>query len=153
MSNSPDNPPFSATELSHFVACAHLTLLDRAAKLGGPKPPKYNDPALEVLWQRGLQHEERYEAGLREQGLAVMRIEAPPPSRDSWQHHTAATLEAMKAGLEVIVQGGLWHGRWVGKPDFLRRMEEVSTGVWSYDVVDTKLTREAKAGALLQVLL
>lgn len=153
MSHSPDGPTFSATELSHFVACSHLALLDRAAKSGGPTPPKYDDPALEVLWLRGLQHEARYEAALREQGLSVMRIEAPAPSNDSWQHHTAATLEAMRAGLEVIVQGGLWHGRWVGKPDFLRRTEGVSADVWAYDVVDTKLAREAKAGALLQVLL
>ena len=41
---------------------------------------------------------------------------------------------------------------WLGKPDFLRRVEVPSDfGDWSYEVVDTKLAREAKAGAVLQI--
>jgi len=36
---------FSATDLSKYLACNHLTLLDRLTALGGAKPPKYPDPA------------------------------------------------------------------------------------------------------------
>ena len=49
---------FSATDLSHFVACRHLTLLSRHTALGGPKP-RHFDPALAVLRQRGIEHEQR----------------------------------------------------------------------------------------------
>ena len=41
----------SATDLSKFLSCTHVTLLDRLTALGlQPKPPKYDDPALEALW-------------------------------------------------------------------------------------------------------
>ena len=33
---------FSATDLANFLACPHLSLLDRATALGAPKPTKYD---------------------------------------------------------------------------------------------------------------
>ncbi len=40
---------------------------------------------------------------------------------------------------------------WLGRPDFLARVETPShLGDWSYEVVDAKLSRSAKAGAVLQ---
>jgi predicted RecB family nuclease len=153
MSRTPDALTFSATDLSHFVACAQLALLNHAVKCGAPKPPTYADPALEVLRLRGLEHERQYEERLRDEGLEIHRIAALPPSPDSWERYTAATLGLMRQGVDVIVQGGLALGPWVGKPDFLRKVQGVSATAWAYDVVDTKLARHAKAGALLQVLL
>ena len=48
----------------------------------------------------------------------------------------------------------LFDGRWGGYPDFLRRVETPSgLGDWSYEVVDAKLAREAKGGAVLQISL
>ena len=44
----------SATDLSNFLACPHLSLLNRHTALGGPKPRVFEDPGLEVLRQRGL---------------------------------------------------------------------------------------------------
>jgi predicted RecB family nuclease len=152
----PHHLTFAATDLSNFLGCSHLALLDRAAKQGGPKPPKYDDPALEVLQQRGIEHEQAYEAQLRGRGLNVVRVDEPSralPRHDYWERYTAATLELMRRGVDVVVQGGLWDGQWVGKPDFLLRVDARSTSDWTYDVVDTKLAREAKGGALLQVLL
>ena len=46
----------SATDLSGFLACRHLTALEQAKAFGGPKPPKFDDPGAEVLRQRGLEH-------------------------------------------------------------------------------------------------
>ncbi|MEX1181996.1 MAG: hypothetical protein WEF86_02095, partial [Gemmatimonadota bacterium] len=139
---------FSATDLSHFLACGHLTLLTRRAATGeGPKPPKYDDPALEVLWQRGLQHEQAHLAKLREAGKCTGELVEPDralPYNERWTAYAAMTLEAMRAGADVIFQGGLFDGTWVGKVDFLMRVERPSTlGAWSYEVVDTKLAREA----------
>ena len=62
------------------------------------------------------------------------------------------TLEAMRAGADVIHQAVLFDGRRLGYADFLRRVEQPShLGSWSYEVWDTKLARHAKASAVLQV--
>ncbi len=149
---------FSATDLSHFLACSHLTLLDRRTALGGPQPPKYDDPSLEVLWQRGLEHEQAFLAALRsDASLRVIQILAPSqelPRLEYWAKYAGATRDAMRSGAHVIYQGALFDGTWLGRPDFLTRVERRSQlGDWSYEVVDTKLAREAKGGALLQILL
>src|SRR6266568_3329082 len=49
-------------------------------------------------------------------------------------------------------QATFFDGRWLGKADFLLRVDEPSDlGAHSYEVADTKLARHAKARALLQV--
>lgn len=128
---------YSASDLSNFLACNHLALLDRAARLGGPKPPVFDDPGLELLWERGLRHEAAYEEALRGQGLTVLRIEDPGrdvPYADRWNRLTGRTLEAMRSGVDVIAQGGLWDGTWVGRPDFLRRVDDTNAPLgWRYE--------------------
>ena len=60
----------------------------------------------------------------------------------------------MGEGVAVIVQGALKRGNWSGRADILRRVEKPSgLGAWSYEVLDTKLARETKAGAVLQLCL
>jgi uncharacterized protein len=54
----------------------------------------------------------------------------------------------------VIVQGALADDGWIGRADILRRVETPSAlGNWSYEAIDTKLARETKAGAVLQLCL
>ena len=63
-----------------------------------------------------------------------------------------ATIEAMRAGADVVFQAALFDGRRLGYADFLRRVERPSAlGEWSYEVWDTKLARHAKASAVLQL--
>ena len=58
----------------------------------------------------------------------------------------------MKKGIPVVVQGALAHEGWVGRADILRRVESPSAlGDWSYEAIDTKLARETRAGAVLQL--
>src|SRR5690606_32303087 len=134
---------YSATDLSNFLACAHLTLLDRAVALGAPKPPKFDDPSLEVLRRRGLEHEQ---AILERFAVEVATITEGPNA-------VVDTIAAMRSGVPVIYQGALQSGRWFGRPDFLRKVDQPSQlGDHSYEVVDAKLARHAKGGALLQLL-
>jgi predicted RecB family nuclease len=149
---------FSATDLSNFLACPHLTLLSRHTTLGGPKPRQFPDPGLEVLRQRGLEHEQLFLAVLRDGGagrIADLTAIATEPSREKrYQLHAKATADALHSGVDVVYQGFLFDGAWLGYPDFLRKVDQSSKlGAWSYEVVDTKLAREAKGGALLQILL
>ena len=58
----------------------------------------------------------------------------------------ARTIEALRAGADVIYQGALFDGTFGGLADFLIRGENGLYEVW-----DTKLTRHAKVEALLQV--
>jgi hypothetical protein len=52
---------------------------------------------------------------------------------------------------QIIVQGALASGRWSGRT-VLKRVETPSAlGVWSYEVIDTKLARETKGGTILQL--
>ena len=64
------------------------------------------------------------------------------------------TLNAMRSGVSVIVQGALQVGQWSGRADILRRVETPSAlGPWSYEVIDTKLARETKGSTVLQLSL
>ena len=149
---------FSATDLSNFLACPHLILLKRRTALGGPRPRVFDDPGVEVLRRRGLEHEQKFLAGLQEGGaLRIVDLTSSssgPHGLERLERHAGATLEAMHDGADVIYQGLLFDEDWIGYPDFLRKVPRPGTlGDWSYEVVDTKLAREARGGALLQVLL
>ncbi|MGH7481526.1 MAG: TM0106 family RecB-like putative nuclease, partial [Longimicrobiales bacterium] len=148
---------FSATDLSGFLACPQLTLLERANALGQAKRPVYDDPSAEVLRKRGLEHEARWLDGRRRDGAGIVEIggiDYAADRRAEWERAAAETLAAMRAGTEIIYQGVLFDGTWLGRPDFLERVDTPSAlGDWSYEVVDAKLAREAKGGALLQLML
>ncbi|MGH7447619.1 MAG: TM0106 family RecB-like putative nuclease, partial [Longimicrobiales bacterium] len=149
---------FSATDLSNFLGCSHLSLLDRRTALGGPKPPVYDDPALDLLRRRGELHEQafldRLKSDRTKRVIEIVQPDRTLPHHERWARLTDVTLKAMQDGADVIFQAGLFDGTWLGRADFLVRVEKPGIfGPWSYEVVDTKLAREAKGGALLQVLL
>lgn len=144
------NLRLSATDLANHLACLHLTTLDRDVAEGRAKPPDWFRADAEVLRQRGLEHERAYLAHLESQGVTILRLDegAPPPVA------LEQTLAAMREGPPAIAQATLTHGRWFGRADLLRRVERPSTlGAWSYEALDTKLSRETKAGAILQLCL
>jgi predicted RecB family nuclease len=104
---------------------------------------------LQVLRERGLEHEQRYTEELRAQGLEALNLA---------QHEgftgVEPTIEAMRRGVPVILQGSLRKGSWFGRPDVLKRVEVPSAfGAWSYEVVDTKLALETRGGTVVQLVL
>lgn len=140
----------SASDLANHLGCRHLTGLERAAAEGRLEPPRWRDPALAVLQQRGLEHEQAYVEHLRALGRRVETLEGEDGAPPAF----ARTLDAMRSGADVIVQATLQSGRWFGRADILLRIPRVSgLGGWSYEVVDTKLARETRAGTLLQLCL
>lgn len=140
----------SASDLAGYLNCKHLIFLERAVASGELDRPKIWDPLLEVLWERGSQHERSYVDYLAEQGFKAVRIEG----LDITPEAVAATSAAMEAGAEVIIQAALQHEDWVGRADILMRVEKPSSlGAWSYEAVDTKLARDTKGGTVLQLCL
>ncbi len=137
----------SASDLSRFLGCRHLTALDMQMALGQRERPTWVDPILEVLQKRGLDHEKGYVASLRIRGQRELDL-----SDLNGDEAVTATAEALRRGVAVIVQPALREGRWFGRPDLLRRVEKPSKlGAWSYEVVDTKLARETQGGTVLQL--
>ncbi|WP_027571501.1 TM0106 family RecB-like putative nuclease [Bradyrhizobium sp. WSM1743] len=141
---------FSATDLVGYLNCHHLAAMDRAVAEGALSKPKVWDPLLQVLSERGAAHEQSYIEHLTKAGLDVVRIDGVEVTNAA----VAETRVAMQRGTPVIVQAALTHQGWNGRADILRRVE-VSSGLgdWSYEPIDTKLARETKAGAVLQLCL
>ncbi len=150
-------PVYAATDLVGFLACGHLTELERCALAGLTRRPHRPDPQLDRIRERGYQHEQRYKADLVTAGRAVTDLDAP---RDPWQEDKGAwlherarqTIEAITRGDDVIFQACFFDGTWLGFADFLLRVERPTpTLPWSYEVADTKLARSVKASAILQL--
>ncbi|WP_243613862.1 TM0106 family RecB-like putative nuclease [Shimia aestuarii] len=140
----------SASDLVGHLSCSHLTELDLSVVSGALEKPNVWDPLLEILRERGHRHEQEYVQHLADQGLASVVIDGV----DITNGAVSETLEAMKSGADIIIQAALRHERWSGRADILRRVETPSDlGAWSYEIIDTKLAREAKAGSVLQLCL
>ena len=145
---------YSATDLVAFLECRHLANLERAAVLHDLKRPFRDDPVLDRLARRGREYEARFLESLGAENLGIREIRPPDtvsPSRVVESEH-AATLQAMRDGVDVIYQAVLLGDRRLGYADFLRRVEKPSDlGSWSYEVWDTKLARQPTAPAVLQI--
>jgi predicted RecB family nuclease len=140
----------SASDLVGHLNCRNLTELDLAVAVGAVAKPKVWNPLLDVLRERGLRHEQGYVEHLRARDLEIEII--PGVGLDA--EAVAATVRAMRLGRQVIVQGAFLANCWGGRTDVLLRIEKPSDlGGWSYEVVDTKLSRETKGGTVLQLSL
>jgi predicted RecB family nuclease len=151
-------PVYAATDLVAYLACEHLTQLERASLAGLVKRPMRDDPELDVIRKRGFQHEHRYLADLAADGRTVVTIELDGSIEDRGDQlraAAAATREAMAAGADVIYQATFFDGTWRGHADFLLRADDPARtsrfGSWHYEVADTKLARHVKASAVLQI--
>lgn len=149
MHQDADGMRLAATDLANHLACHHLTELERAAAEGRFARPVHHDPRLVMLRERGIAHEAAYVESLRVAGRTVVA-----PCGDDDRLTMAQTLEAMHSGADAIIQAELERDRWVGRVDVLLRAERQSElGAWSYDVADTKLAQETRAGTVLQLCL
>ena len=140
---------FAPTDLSRFLACRHLTSLERGVRLGERSPPLiFEDPRRDALAEAGQEHEALVLEQYRIERHTVETVGAS----GGFAQETERTLDAMRRGVQVIYQGMLGRGKWGGYPDFLVRAPRPSAlGDWSYEVVDAKLATAAKADAVLQI--
>lgn len=140
----------SASDLAHYLSCPHVTTLDLMLldkKI--PFPEEQSDPALALLVKKGEEFEKEYINQLAAEGRSIVYI-----SRDNIQAAYHDTMAAMRAGVEVICQARLELDEWNGWADFLIKVNKPGRfGNWSYEVEDTKLARNTKAEAILQICL
>ncbi len=139
---------YSPTDLATHSSCKHLTQLNKQHAKGEIADPEvYTNRALQMLMEKGIEFEENHLQEIKDQGKTVSEISKDDP------HAEKHTIDAMKAGVEVIYQAKLKEdGKWSGWADFLKRVDKPSDlGDWSYEVWDTKLANETKAGTILQI--
>lgn len=145
----------STADLVGHLACDHLVTLELGATLGRWQRPVREDPELDLIRRRGLEHEAAYLARLRAEGRTIVEMNTEPVnSLGELRQRQEAALAAMRDGADILYQATLFDGRWRGHPDFLVRVDRPSRlGAWSYEVADAKLARTVKATALLQLCL
>jgi len=158
---------FSASDLINHLECPHLTHLDIEVALGRLDLTETRSDTTELVAHKGDEHEQAYLAQLRSDGREIVEIGAESAVRiknepgldgaasglEGTRRGAQQTVEAMRAGAEVIYQGVLFDGVcWRGHSDFLRRVETPSAlGSFSYEVADTKLARRVEPYFLLQL--
>lgn len=148
MRKTKESLQFSASDLSNHIHCTHLTHLNYEAVEGNLHKPFSSSRTLELMRERGLAFEKEYLHSLKEAGFTVCEINA--------QDKNAQTLtwEAIKSGYDYIYQARLENLEWQGWCDFLVKVETKSDlGNWSYEVLDTKLSANTRAGTILQIAL
>jgi uncharacterized protein len=146
----------SASDLTGFAACAHLTQLELQAARGERERPDRDDPLLDVLSRLGTAHETAQLDVLRaDTTKTVVEIDYPDHTRAALHEAQQETVDAMRKGVDVIYQATFFDGRWRGHADFLLRVDGPCNGsdlgAWSYEVADAKLARRVKAAAILQM--
>jgi uncharacterized protein len=149
-------PVYAASDLVGFLACGHLTDLERAALAGLVSRPMRDDPELDAIVERGYEHERLFRERLVASGRSVTDLDEArrhdEPLVDSYRRRAARTSEAIRRGDDVIFQACFFDGTWLGFADFLLRVEDPDAPLgWSYEVADTKLAHKVKASALIQI--
>jgi predicted RecB family nuclease len=143
-----DKTYLSASDLSTHIACVHATFLNHQEAKGLLTAPVNINAALYALQKKGEEFEADYINELKESKKIVIEIDKKD-RRKAFQD----TLNAMAMGADIIYQARLEHGIWNGWADFLIKTNKPGKFEWSYEVADTKLSRETKAGAILQICL
>ena len=143
----------SPSDFVGFLYCGHLTELSLATVRGSLAKPPDDDPDLQVVQRRGLEHEGRYLTRLEGERKVVVQIDTTLTFAEQVQE----TLDRLCSGPPVIYQaafldltaGGPY---WRGHADFLRRVDRPShLGNFSYEPEDTKLARHVRPSAVIQL--
>ena len=135
---------FSPSDLTAYLACAHLTQLERQVALGTRARLQAENPQADLLKRKGEEHERAYLEELRLRGLDIAEVSLEPDL--DWERAARQTREAIARGVDVVFQAVFVDGQWRGVADFLERQAD-----GFYEAVDTKLARDAKPAHILQL--
>ena len=105
----------TASKLYDYLQCPHLIWRE----IHGPQEERLKEvnPFIQMLWNRGIQHEERV---IKEIG------EFTDISRGSFEERFSKTIQAIEDNAPLIYQGVLYSENLFGIPDLLKRMPDGS---------------------------
>jgi uncharacterized protein len=145
-----DRLVLSPSDLNDHVECPHLTTLSLAVARGIQRRPHLPHDHGDLLRRKGEEHEAAYLDAMRRQGRHV--VDAVGADRWDFDASARTTIEAMRAGADVIYQATFVLGDWRGRADFLERVERpTALGSWGYEALDAKLARAEKPTYVLQL--
>ncbi|ABK45210.1 conserved hypothetical protein [Magnetococcus marinus MC-1] len=140
---------FAASDLNGFLGCRHSTFLD-LMDLDERLPRAEVSAQDRLIQERGHEHEAEYLESLKRSGLSVVEI----PSEGGLTDRVQMTADVMADGPDIIYQAGFLDGQWHGYADFLQKTDRPSgLGPFSYEAVDTKLTKHPKPKFVIQLCL
>lgn len=146
---------FSATDLVTASECQYRTLRILDEKLGRAAKAQFApDEMLQRAATLGDDFEHRILAGYKAEfgewdaarGTGVKSVGRADLSWTALAAKREETLQALRAGADVVFQATFFDGELVGFADFLLRQPD-----GSYAVLDTKLARHTRVSALLQL--
>ncbi|WP_147915442.1 TM0106 family RecB-like putative nuclease [Ruania zhangjianzhongii] len=147
-----DTLVYSASDLTLARDCEFALLSKLDEKLGRRPRLRVENAMRDYSARLGDEHEAQVLADYRQRfGTGVVEIAVPEDyTAATLRAHAERTRRALRSGADVVFQGGFFDGRFHGRSDFLVRQVSAQ-GQVSYAVVDTKLARSVKPGAVLQL--
>ncbi len=145
---------YSASDLNDFLECKRLTELEALVAQDKLASPDVQDPQAELVRRKGDEHEQLYlTRAVERYGNDVVRFGRCDASIERYDQAQNETLEAMRRGAPIIYQATFFDGRFLGRADFLRRVDGAPSnfGHYSYEVIDTKLGLSARPYYLVQL--
>ena len=140
---------YSATDLVNYVACPHITALDRRA-FHEELVKAEKDEQSALITAKGDEHEKRLLASLKASGKTL--IEVPKIPGASPQEEALQTHEILRDGYDYVYQAAFCDETFTGYADFLVKVDKESKlGNFSYEVIDSKLGKKEKASHLIQL--
>ena len=149
MQKNNDDILYSASDIVNFLECEHLTALDRI-NLNTPLPKTpVSIEGTQLIQDKGYAHENAFANILKQRYGRVVDVSEKNSDIELMEQ---STLAAIRSGADIICQATLRNGPLLGHADFLRRVPSASRlGDYSYEVIDTKLARKAKAKFIIQL--
>lgn len=149
MRQSENGIQFSATDLCNYMECAHLTSLS-LQDLEQAIPKDERDEESELIAEKGMEFETQYLSRLKS-GSEIHDLSIV---RGSNAEKLQATVAGLAKAPEILYQAYLEHSVFMGYADFLLRVDTPSRlGAYSYEVLDTKLSRTPKPYFIIQLCL
>ena len=138
---------YSSTDLVAFLECNHTSYLS-VKSLSEEIPQSTPSNLAQILRKKGLKHETDYLQSLKAQHQTVSEI----PTTGGLSKRAELTAKAMRSGTDIIYQGVVYEPPWQGIADFLIKCDKPSSlGNYSYEVLETKLSKTARAKHLMQL--
>ncbi|MBX9687854.1 MAG: TM0106 family RecB-like putative nuclease [Candidatus Obscuribacterales bacterium] len=138
---------YSPSDLITFMADPFSSWMDRRylENPEGLNPDEVDENAV-LIQKHGIKHEIEFLQELKNSGADLCSIEA------RHEEGLEQTINAMKAGREIIYQGYLLKEPFAGLSDFLvRRAGKSALGDFHYEVWDSKLAKKPKPYFLVQL--
>ena len=137
----------SPSDLNNFVACKYTALNE--IKYHNKEIKKNEDKANDKLWKEmGIEHEKKHFKILKDKYKKSISIKSDLDENDRFNE----TVRAIQKGYDLIYHAYLVDENFRGEADFLIKCDTPSElGDYSYEVYDTKITRNLKPRHVTQI--